>query len=65
VNSSLNHGGDHGHVLLGHADPVLVLHGFIVQRTAFGLDDPAGFTRDVRTVLSDAGVLIDPPASGA
>jgi len=42
-----------------------LLHGFIVQRTAFGLDDPAGFTRDVRTVLSDAGVLIDPPAIGS
>lgn len=42
-----------------------LLHGFIVHRTAFGLDDPAGFTRDVRTVLSDAGVLIDPPAIGS
>ena len=42
-----------------------LLHGFIVQRTAFGLDDTAGFTRDVRAVLSGAGILSDrPPAPG-
>jgi AcrR family transcriptional regulator len=40
-----------------------LLHGFIVQRTAFGLDDAAGFTRDVRTLLSDAGVLSDGPTA--
>jgi AcrR family transcriptional regulator len=32
---------------------------FVLQDTAFGLDDPAGFTRDVRVVLSDAGLLRD------
>ncbi|HEY3748367.1 MAG TPA: hypothetical protein VGL80_04135 [Pseudonocardiaceae bacterium] len=36
-----------------------LLHGFVLQDTAFGLDDPAGFTRDVRFVLSDAGLLRD------
>jgi AcrR family transcriptional regulator len=36
-----------------------LLHGFIVQRTAFGLDDTAGFARDVQAMLSDAGVLSD------
>ena len=42
-----------------------LLHGFIVQRTAFGLADTAGFTRDVRAVLSDAGILSDrPPIPG-
>ncbi len=42
-----------------------LLHGFIVQRTAFALDDVAGFTRDMRTVLSDAGILSSAsPASG-
>lgn len=34
-----------------------LLHGFVLQRTAFGLDDPAGFTRDIRAVLSAAGLL--------
>ncbi|WP_405779971.1 TetR/AcrR family transcriptional regulator [Streptomyces sp. NBC_00859] len=34
-----------------------LLHGFVLQYTAFGLDDPAGFAHDVRVVLSDAGVL--------
>lgn len=33
-----------------------LLHGFILQRTAFGLDDAAGFARDVRVVLSGAGI---------
>lgn len=28
-----------------------LLHGFILQRTAFGLDDTAGFVHDVRTAL--------------
>ena len=36
-----------------------LLHGFVLQHTAFGLDDIAGFTRDVRVVLSDAGLLRD------
>jgi AcrR family transcriptional regulator len=40
-----------------------LLHGFIVQRTAFGLHDTAGFTRDVRAVLSDAGILSDRPSA--
>jgi AcrR family transcriptional regulator len=34
-----------------------LLHGFVLQYTAFGLDDTAGFTRDVRIALSDAGLL--------
>jgi hypothetical protein len=34
-----------------------LLHGFVLQRTAFGLDDAAGFTHDVRAILTDAGVL--------
>jgi AcrR family transcriptional regulator len=35
-----------------------LLHGFILQRTTFGLDDTAGFTHDARTLLSDAGILV-------
>jgi AcrR family transcriptional regulator len=34
-----------------------LLHGFVLQHTAFGLDDTAGFVRDARVVLGDAGVL--------
>jgi AcrR family transcriptional regulator len=34
-----------------------LLHGFVLQRTAFGLDDTAGFTHDVRSILLDAGLL--------
>ncbi|MEA5365508.1 helix-turn-helix domain-containing protein [Amycolatopsis sp., V23-08] len=34
-----------------------LLHGFVLQYTAFGLDDTAGFTRDVRIALGDAGLL--------
>ncbi len=34
-----------------------LLHGFVLQRVAFGLDDTEAFTQDVRTVLADAGVL--------
>lgn len=34
-----------------------LLHGFVLQRTAFGLDDTAGFAHDVRVALSDAGLL--------
>lgn len=34
-----------------------LLHGFVLQRTAFGLDDAEGFTRDVRAILTDAGLL--------
>ncbi len=34
-----------------------LLHGFVLQRTAFGLDDPAGFAADVRAAVSDSGLL--------
>lgn len=34
-----------------------LLHGFVLQRTAFGLDDVEGFTRDIRAILTDAGTL--------
>jgi len=40
-----------------------LLHGFVLQRVAFGLDDTEGFTRDVRAALADAGVLHAPRAS--
>ncbi|WP_051898477.1 TetR family transcriptional regulator C-terminal domain-containing protein [Sciscionella sediminilitoris] len=36
-----------------------LLHGFVLQHTAFGLDDVAAFVRDVRITLSDAGLLSD------
>ncbi|WP_410652715.1 hypothetical protein [Amycolatopsis sp. cmx-4-54] len=36
-----------------------LLHGFVLQYTAFGLDDTAGFTRDVRIAFSEAGLLRD------
>lgn len=36
-----------------------LLHGFVLQRTAFGLDDPAGFADDVRAVAREAGLLPD------
>jgi len=32
-----------------------LVHGFILQRTAFGLDDTEGFAHDVRTVLTGLG----------
>ncbi|WP_328453301.1 TetR/AcrR family transcriptional regulator [Amycolatopsis sp. NBC_00438] len=34
-----------------------LLHGFVLQHTAFGLDDTAGFIRDVRIALGDTGIL--------
>jgi AcrR family transcriptional regulator len=34
-----------------------ILHGFVLQRVASGLDDTDGFTHDVQAVLADAGVL--------
>jgi AcrR family transcriptional regulator len=34
-----------------------LLHGFVLQRVAFGLDDAEGFATDVRAALADAGVL--------
>ncbi|MEU7141567.1 TetR/AcrR family transcriptional regulator [Nocardia sp. NPDC046473] len=34
-----------------------LLHGFVLQHTAFGLDDIAGFAHDVRVVFDDAGLL--------
>jgi AcrR family transcriptional regulator len=37
-----------------------LLHGFVLQRVAFGLDDTEGFTNDVRAALADAGVLHPP-----
>ncbi|WP_263407196.1 TetR family transcriptional regulator C-terminal domain-containing protein [Nocardia colli] len=38
-----------------------LLHGFVLQHAAFGLDDTAGFAHDVRVVLNDAGLLRDRP----
>jgi AcrR family transcriptional regulator len=32
-----------------------LLHGFLLQRIAFGLDDCAGFVEDVRALLDDGG----------
>ncbi|RCG21353.1 TetR/AcrR family transcriptional regulator [Streptomyces diacarni] len=34
-----------------------LLHGFVLQYTAFGLDDTAGFKHDVRVALSGTGPL--------
>ncbi|MFJ8818725.1 TetR/AcrR family transcriptional regulator [Amycolatopsis thermoflava] len=34
-----------------------LLHGFVLQRVAFGLHDAEGFIQDARAVLADAGVL--------
>lgn len=34
-----------------------LLHGFVLQRTAFGLEDTVGFAHDVRLILRDAGLL--------
>lgn len=34
-----------------------LLHGFVLQRTAFGLEDIAEFIGDIRTMLGGAGVL--------
>lgn len=36
-----------------------LLHGFVLQHTAFALEDTAAFIRDVRIALSDAGLLRD------
>ncbi|WP_433580366.1 TetR/AcrR family transcriptional regulator [Nocardia brasiliensis] len=38
-----------------------LLHGFIVQRTAFGLTDATGFIREVLVLLGDAGILRNRP----
>jgi AcrR family transcriptional regulator len=37
-----------------------LLHGFVLQRVAFGLDDAGEFAQDVRAALADAGVLPHP-----
>jgi hypothetical protein len=37
-----------------------LLHGFVLQRVAFGLDDAEGFAQDVRAALADAGILPAP-----
>jgi len=37
-----------------------LLHGFILQRVAFGLEDLDAFARDLRTLVADAGVLPAP-----
>lgn len=34
-----------------------LLHGFVLQRVAFGLDDTDGFAEDVQAVLAGAGIL--------
>ncbi|MFH9075254.1 TetR/AcrR family transcriptional regulator [Streptomyces alboflavus] len=34
-----------------------LLHGFVLQRAAFGLEDTAGFAHEVRLALGGAGVL--------
>jgi AcrR family transcriptional regulator len=34
-----------------------LLHGFVLQRVAFGLDDTDGFVRDAQALLVDAGIL--------
>lgn len=67
MTAALRRGQDLGTVP-GDLDPdrgtrvvMALLHGFVLQRVAFGLDDPAGFTRDVRAVLADAGVLTQGP----
>lgn len=38
---------------------IALLHGFILQRVAFGLDDVTGFTEDVRLLVAEADVLED------
>jgi AcrR family transcriptional regulator len=38
-----------------------VLHGFVLQRTAFGLDDPVGFADDVRAILSNTSLFTNGP----
>lgn len=35
-----------------------LLHGFVLQRVAFGLEDTEGFAEDVRVVLASAGVSV-------
>jgi AcrR family transcriptional regulator len=63
VAEALRHGQRAGHVA-AELDPesgarvvMALLHGFVVQRTAFGLDDPAGFAADVRAVLGSTGLF--------
>jgi AcrR family transcriptional regulator len=42
-----------------------LLHGFVLQRVAFGLDDTAGFVHDVQVLFREAGLLAPPgPAAG-
>lgn len=61
ITAALRHGQEVGTVAPG-LDPVrgsrvivALLHGFILQRTAFGLDDCEGFVQDIR-------ILLDAPA---
>lgn len=39
-----------------------LLHGFLLQRTAFGLKDTDGFIQDVRTIMIDLGLDADEPS---
>jgi AcrR family transcriptional regulator len=67
IAGALRHGQDAGTVSpelnpdRGARIVMALLHGFIVQRTAFGLADTAGFARDVQVLLADAGVLSHRP----
>ncbi len=36
---------------------IALLHGFVLQRAAFGFGDAAGFAADVRIALAGAGLL--------
>jgi AcrR family transcriptional regulator len=42
-----------------------LLHGFVLQHTAFGLDDTAGFTHDARIALTPYGEVGSIPTSGS
>ncbi|WP_055491034.1 TetR/AcrR family transcriptional regulator [Streptomyces sp. TP-A0356] len=42
-----------------------LLHGFVLQRVAFGLDDTEGFVQDIRAALTDAGVHTTPATRGS
>lgn len=63
IAEALRHGQRIGSVP-GEVDPdrgarivIALLHGFLLQRTAFGLDDTLGFTHDIRALLDGAGLI--------
>jgi AcrR family transcriptional regulator len=65
ISSALRRGQDLGTVPIdidpenGSRVVMALLHGFIVQRVAFGLTDVTGFAHDARSILIESGMLTE------